>query len=375
MISVENSGIKKALVVRMGSIGDVILTTPVIEALAERCPRASIDFLTKKEYADLVKNHPALGKVWGFDPGSGFRGLLDLCTDIKSSEYDLLMDLHRNLRSTIVRALAGARINTAYNKHTLKRLLLKWLRINLLKGAPPVADRYFSALSGLGISREGRLPRLFIDPESQSSADAMLERTCVRKSGRLIGVAPGARHATKRWPAERFAHAAHQLGGHDSHVVMIGGPGDIEVAALVSSELESLGTPCADLSGRTTLLETAAVISRLSLLLTNDSGVMHMGDALSVPMVAVFGPTTRELGFYPLGALSAVAEAEGVSCRPCSLHGDSRCPKMHHKCMYDLEVGPVVIAAREVESMAQKGAGETAHSRPEAREQIKRGNA
>ena len=351
--------VESILVMRFSAIGDVILTLAAVEALQEKFPNARIDFLTKREYADLVRHHPAINAVLELDSQSGFAGLRQMTEKINQDGregegggyghgYDLIVDLHRSLRSIYVSIFGRAHIKRAYRKRTAARLLLKWLRINLLKNAPPVRERYFTALEDFRIQPDNRRPRLYIDDETAARVDTVLASEGTGPGDGYIALAPGASYPTKQWPAERFARAAAELAGDRTGVVLVGGKSDRPIADLVAAELKDSGLKVVDLTGRLSILESAAAIKRARCLVTNDSGLMHAGDALDVPLVAVFGPTSRELGFYPAGERSRVAERVGLECRPCTLHGDEKCPRGRLRCMEEVSMEEVVSKMREV---------------------------
>jgi heptosyltransferase-2 len=339
--------IRSILVVRFSAIGDVILTLPVAEALKERFPEARIDYATKAEFADLVRHHPAVNRVWTLAKNSGFKGLRAMAREIEGQRYDLLTDLHANLRSAYLRLCGNAVIKRVYRKRTGARLLLRYLRVNLLKDAAPVADRYFTALEDFEIIRGERAPRLFLDDSSRQTAARVMRAHGLDGSERLLALAPGANYPTKRWPPERFAEAAAQLMGPGMKAVILGSGSDHEVTGRTAAALRERGMEAADLAGELSILESAAVIARSSLLVTNDSGLMHVAAALNVPLVAVFGPTSRELGFYPLGPRSRVLET-ALPCRPCSLHGDRKCRRGDLLCMEEVSPDQVAKTAREV---------------------------
>jgi heptosyltransferase-2 len=167
-------------------------------------------------------------------------------------------------------------------------------------------------------------------------------------SERFLTVAPGASRPTKRWPVQGFIAAAGEAAGPHLTVAVLGDDKDHEVAQRLVHGLSAAGTRAVDLTGRLSLLGSAAVIERARALLTNDSGLMHVADALDVPLAAVFGPTSRELGFFPSGPNARVIERTGLACRPCTLHGDQSCPRGHHACMLELAPDEVAEAVREV---------------------------
>lgn len=349
----------KVLVIRMSAIGDVILTLPVVDAIRAKWPAARIDFAVKREFAELVAGHPGVARVWQFERASGLGGLFGLGRAMAAEGYDLVVDLHRNPRSIYLRWRSRAWMRRVYRKWTWQRILLKVTGINLLKNAPPVVDRYFTALEDFGVRRAGR-PKLHLSPTVTAAATVILAREGISPAG-FIAVAPGASYPTKQWPAAGFVAAAAELAGPGGQVAVLGGGSDREAAAAVATGLAERGVRAADLAGSLSLAESAAVIARARLLLTNDSGLMHVGDALDVPLVAVFGPTSRELGFYPLGPRSCVVEHNGVRCRPCTLHGDPSCKKKHHRCMEEICAEDVVLAARSrLVSLAQSDADSNA---------------
>jgi lipopolysaccharide heptosyltransferase II len=339
--------IKKVLVIRMSAIGDVILTLPVLEALAERWPSARIDYVLKGEFAELVRWHPAVNNIWEFERSEGLGGLRRLAGAVAAEDYDLVVDLHRNPRSIYLRWRGAGRMMRVYRKQTWQRMLLKTLGMNLLRDAAPVCDRYFTALEDFGITRSGRRPMLHLDEGALAAVSRVFADAGIGAADRLIAVAPGASYPTKQWGGEGFIEAAAALAGRDYQVIVLGGGRDREVAAEVAGELNRRGIVARDFAGRLKLIESAAALKRSALLLTNDSGLMHAGDALAVPLVAIFGPTSRELGFYPLGPRSRVVET-GLACRPCTLHGDQKCKKGHHRCMTEISAQDVIAAAREI---------------------------
>ena len=337
--------VRRILVVRFSAIGDIILTLPVVDALHTRFPEAEIEYLTRQENLDLVSHHPGVNRVWPFDRSLGFSELRRLGKILRERKYDLLIDLHQSLRSIYIRAAVRPHMARSYRKLTLSRRLLELARWNTLRDAPPVIDRYFTALEDFGVSREGRRPRLSVlDRARERSAEALLRAGLGEGEG-IIVLAPGASHPTKRWPPAAFAAAALALTPPGSRAVVLGGNSDREIAAEVGRVMARSGAAIVDVAGRLALGESAAVIERASLVITNDSGLMHMADALDRPLVAVFGPTSRELGFYPTGPRARVAELP-LDCRPCTLHGSDSCRLQHHRCLQELPVEAVVKLAR-----------------------------
>jgi len=347
----RRDNISSILVIRLSSIGDIIITTPVLSALRQKFPDAAIDFVVKKEFRELVADHPAVNHVWTFDKDSGFNGLKSLRKELDKQSYDLIVDLHRNLRSTYLRVCTKAFCKRGYRKRTLARLMLKKFRVNLLKNAPAVCDRYFTALEDFGVEREDRKPEFFISPETCKRVSELLKEKGLDPDGGHVCLAPGARYPTKQWFAEGYIEAGASLSKNGKAVVLVGDGPDEKVCSFIEEKLKEKGAKCLDLAGRLGIAESAAVVKKASVVISNDSGLMHIADALDRPLVAAFGPTTRELGFYPQGDKARVVEVQGLACRPCTLHGDRECPEGHHNCMR--MIGPDQVVG-EAEKMMEK---------------------
>ena len=348
--------IRKILMVRMSAIGDIILTTPLIRAAKSAFPEATIDFLTKQKYAELLEHHPLLRRAIGFDTDQGISGLLALIGELRKEHYDLVVDLQLNPRSILVRYLCGAHMQRRALKYSLERRLLKWFRINLLKKAPPVPERYFTALEDFNVRPNGYGPEIFPSAADEQKAEALLQKAGAAGQ-KLIGLAPGASRFTKIWPADRFAAAGEKLAKSlGAGIVILGGVEDSLISEQVVKKLKTNGTgPVLNLAGELSILQSTAVLKRLKLLLANDTALMHLATAVGTPVVAVFGPTTREFGFFPYSQKATVIQKAGMDCRPCSLHGDKSCPEQHFRCM--LEIDPDQVAAAGSALLSETGAG------------------
>jgi heptosyltransferase II len=294
--------------------------------------------LVKERYADVFLGHPAVDEVLTFE-SKGFRGWLG---EIRRRAFDVYLDIHDTPRSRLWGAFSGAARRLRYDKRAWPRRRLVWFKKESSALSGSVADRYLEALKPLGISPARREPSLRV----HEAADLPAEWKRRLGEGPLVGVAPGAAHATKRWPAERFAEAADALARDLSARVLILGAASDEAAA--RGVLERLRSPALNFAGKTSVRELLLLVRRCSVLLTNDSGAMHAAAAQAVPVAAVFGPTVRAFGFFPAGDRARALEVSGLSCRPCRLHGGSRCPEGHFRCMRDIPAARVTEAAREL---------------------------
>jgi heptosyltransferase-2 len=332
--------LRRILIIRTSSLGDIILTTPVLRLLRQYCPEARIEFLVKAEYQDVLREHPCIDRLWLLDTRQSLRHLL---RQLRQTRYDLVLDLHRTLRSRLLYLGVLSRRRLAYGKRTFQRALLVHLKWNTLGTKTPVPELYAAPLRKLGMTAPLAGPDMYLDTESQEAIRKDLAQAfAVQPERPLLAVAPGARWLTKRWPVERFAQVAQELAArHDAGVVILGDAYDAPMAAALGRRLS---VPVLNRVGHLSLMQTAALLQRAHLLLSNDSGLMHMATALQVPVVAVFGPTVPEFGFYPFQAQAQVL-SHPAPCRPCSTKGSNRCPRGHHHCMQGVSSVQVFDAA------------------------------
>ena len=205
----------------------------------------------------------------------------------------------------------------------------------------PIPLRYLDAVSSWGVSDDGLGMELVVKDDAKHSVTMKLKKGGIDINGNIVVLAPGAAHATKRWPAERFAGVGSYLIERGNRVVLVGGENDRSICREVEDWMRHQPL---NLAGKLSLQETAAVLKKSNFLISNDTGVMHMGAALGKPVVAIFGPTTRYLGFFPFRTRSLVVERP-VSCRPCSYHGTETCPRDHFQCMDQIHTSDVIRAA------------------------------
>lgn len=328
----------KTLVVRFSSIGDIVLTSPFFRVFRKEFPGTVVDVLTKTEFAPLLRHNRNINRVFEYDADDGIAGLMRLKKELRAQKYDLVVDLHGSLRSRYVRRL-GARKVVAVNKRIRERRALIKRKKNIYNESLSVAQRYIETVSFLDVEDDGLGTELTIPADI---ADAVNERITPLLKGSAFGFAicPGAKHLTKRWPEERFASAGarivRQLGGR---AFIFGGPEDEALCSRIAEKIVSTEGADAAVSfaGSLTLLETASALAHLRYAITNDTGLMHIAEAMGVPVFALFGPTVREFGFFPQRNDSIVLERNGLYCRPCSHIGLEKCPEGHFRCMTEVE--------------------------------------
>jgi len=340
----------KILIIRLSSLGDIVLSYPLIHQLHRTFPRARIHFLVRPEYRELLENHPFVDRVITLNPSDGLPGLLQLRKDIREQNYPVILDIHRNLRTFVllagsrfplplVRWLTGKPQIRVYRirKQQFARFLLVHFKINLYRQwygrTLSVREKYLKTAQPLGVPQS---PEVFEFPyplQYRTRARNILHSNGIDPP--FVVMAPGSRHFTKRWPAEYFAQLADLLyRNFQLKTVLVGGPEDQPVAREVLKH--SREKSIVSLTGELPLLFTVGVIHLSTAMVTNDSGLMHIADALQIPTLAIFGSTVKELGFFPLSSHSVVLENQSLSCRPCSHIGRETCPKGHFRCMREL---------------------------------------
>ena len=340
----------KTLVIRFSSIGDIVLSTPLLRVLRTHFPHGQIDFVTRTEYAELVKSNQNLNHTYEFDVRDGFEGLRALKKKIRDEGYGLVVDIHDSLRSKYLRSLRGPQ-RVVVNKRVFERSMLVNLKKNIYKDIVPVADRYIEPLSDLGIQNDGKGLELHIPDEVLFGVSGKIATLKLNRFEKVIGLCPGARHFTKRWPADRFARVGAAFAQKmDAKILLFGGEADASVCNQICWDINNQSgvDRATSLCGQSRLLETAATMQYCDVIVTNDTGLMHIAVAMKKKVVAVFGSTVREFGFFPYDPHAVVLETQGLGCRPCSHIGRSECPEKHFKCMMEIDPDQVYSRARNL---------------------------
>lgn len=326
--------INKTLILRLSSIGDVVLATPFLRVLRAAYPEAEIDFVVKKEFADLLRHNPNISRLHEVDTSFGKEELLRLKKHFSSQQYDAVFDLHNNFRTKFLRGGISAP-RFVIDKHTLERWLLVQCKWNLFKEIIPVAERYIETAATLRVKSDQRSCEIFTPQHTDESVRAKLTAYFPQREVKpMIALCPGAKHFTKRWSVEYYANLARRIIEKlDYKIIVLGGPDDAAICETIASIDRSR---IFDTCGAFSLLESVAAFDHCALAVTNDSGLMHIATARSCPVLAIFGSTVREFGFAPYNAKSIVMESSALACRPCSHIGRSACPKEHFRCMKEI---------------------------------------
>jgi len=338
-VAVPAGGFRNVHVLRLGSLGDVILALAMVEALRRAYPSARLTFWVKEEYADLVRFDPAISHVRVLErDGRRLEDLLSMSAELEDA--DLIVDLHGNLRTRLLafRQKSPLLRSPSFRLARSLRVHARWLG----RPAPPtVLERHGRLLARIGIETPGT-PRVHAGPDAEAWAAAWLSTWA--DGGSVVAMIPGAAHATKRWPEGHWIELHRRLreGGHRLLYFGLEEDRALVPALAATISLDSGSRWCME-----RLPRVAALLSRCVTAVAGDTGLMHLAAARGLRVVAMFGSTSPELGFTPAGEGHAVL-CRHEPCQPCTLHGRERCPKGHFRCMVGLSADQVADEARKI---------------------------
>lgn len=329
------------LVIQTAFIGDAILTLPLIQVLKKLEPDASVDVVVIPRTAELFGTHQAVQRVLVFDKRGadrGLNGLKRIVGRVQERAYDVALIPHRSLRSSLIARLGKVPIRIGFDRSAGWFLLTDKIRY---EPSLHEVERNLSLLSGLGIRWAVReLPQIYPSPNDVGRVDEFLKSSNLADVASLVAIAPGSVWKTKRWLEERYVELAKELVRNNQCVLLIGGKEDEPLCNDVKLQADSPRVTIA--AGKLTLLQSAELIRRCRVLVSNDSAPMHLAVAMRTPVVAIFGSTVPEFGFAPYGERDVVIETNGLSCRPCSVHGGHRCPIKTFDCMVNISTQDVL---------------------------------
>lgn len=329
----------KILVIRFSSIGDIVLTTPVIRCLKNQISDVEIHVLTKKKFSSLYKTNPYINKVYEYD-----NSLKKNIEELKLENYDYIVDLQKNKRSIrVTRALHKP--HSSFPKLNFKKFLLTTFKINLMPDIH-IVDRYFKAVEKLGVTNDYQGLDFFISEKNDYPLSDLPENFQKGYHAFVIG----GTYKTKILPAVKIVEIIQKL---NEPVILLGGPDDVERANEILSKISksqqlsnSATQQLISLVGKINLEQSASIVKKAKSVLTNDTGLMHIAAAFHKNIVSVWGNTVPELGMYPYlpneKEKCHIVECKDVKCRPCSKLGFKECPRKHFNCMMKINCDTVV---------------------------------
>ena len=306
----------KILVVRFSSIGDIVLTTPVVRMLKKQL-NAQVHYLTKSSYVSLLKNNPYIDSVYQIE-----NSITEVIADLKKEKYDYVIDLHNNLRTQILKIRLGVSAK-GFNKLNMEKFMLTNFKLDNMPKIH-IVDRYLETVKHLGIKNDNQGLDFFL------SANDKLDISIFPKN--YIVFVIGGQHATKILPNEKIISIIKKV---NKPVLLIGGPEDAHKGEEIAKACDKVVNTC----GKYSILQSASLVQQATMVITHDTGMMHIAAAFNKKIYSVWGNTVPEFGMYPYleSEQSKRIEVKGLNCRPCSKIGYDKCPKGHFKCMQEID--------------------------------------
>ncbi len=306
----------KILVVRFSSIGDIVLTTPVVRMLKKQL-NTEVHFLTKSTYVSLLKNNPYIDSVYQIE-----QSINEVIADLKKENYDYIIDLHNNLRTQILKFRLGVP-SRSFSKLNMEKFMLTVFKMDNLPEVH-IVDRYLDTVTNLGVKNDNEGLDFFLKDEDKLDLSQFPDS--------FIAFVIGGQHATKMLPTEKIISIINKL---NESVVLIGGAEDFERGEEIIAATENTINSC----GKYNINQSAYLVKNANHVITHDTGMMHIAAAVKKKIYSVWGNTVPAFGMHPYKAdeNSKIIEVKGLSCRPCSKIGYDKCPKGHFKCMQEID--------------------------------------
>ena len=313
----------KILIIRLSSIGDIVLTTPVIRCAKQQINNAEIHFVTKNQYISIVKSNPYIDKIHILNENLG-----ELINDLRNENFNYVIDLHHNYRSSRIKQSLGVP-SSSVNKLNLRKFLLVWMKINHMPDKHMV-DRNMETVANLGVKNDGKGLDFFVPANEEFKINELPQPF---QKG-FIAFVIGGTWATKKLPVEKIIAICRET----THpVILLGGKADFEEGEKVLSQ--SKGNVL-NFAGKISLSQSASLVREANVVLTNDTGLMHIAAAWKKKILTFWGNTVPDFGMVPYlpHPASLNLEVKNLSCRPCSKLGFEKCPRKHFRCMTEIDI-------------------------------------
>ena len=330
----------KFLIIRFSSIGDIVLTSPVVRCLKQQVQDAEIHFLVKDKFQSVVAHNPYIDKVHVL--AHSWELMIE---ELKTESYDYIIDLHHNVKTLRVKKALSAgsekKIKSfSFYKLNIQKYLLTALKINLLPKVH-IVDRYLKTVETFGVKNDGQGLDYFIAEEEQTK----LKDIPASHQAGYIACVIGAAHHTKKWPVHKWKQFCSEI---KHPVILLGGPEDREAAeAIAAVDDIKVYNAC----GKFSLNESADLVRKAKLVITHDTGLMHIAAAYKKPIISIWGNTVPAFGMTPyFGAAmvpDVIMQVHKLWCRPCSKIGYNKCPLGHFKCMEKIAVEDLLQRTRQ----------------------------
>lgn len=326
---------KRILIIQTAFIGDVVLTIPLLKVLKESQNDIEIDFLCITETSNILYGNPSVNEIIIYDKkgtDKGLKGLIKIIKKIRGKNYDIVISPHRSYRSALISFFSNSNNRISFDKSSLDFLYTQ--KVKYLKSTHEII-RNLKLLEPLGIQKaEIVRPDLFPGEDDKDNVVKLLKSHGLNDNDGFIVVAPGSIWYTKRFPEEKFINLINYFSEDDIRIVLIGSKSDYELCDRILNA--STNNKIYNLAGELSLLQSAELIKRGKLLITNDSAPLHIANSVGTDVIAIFGATVKDFGFYPYVKNDVVFEINGLDCRPCGIHGSNKCPVKTFDCMLQI---------------------------------------
>jgi heptosyltransferase-2 len=324
----------KFLIIRFSSIGDIVLTTPVIRCLKKQVQDAEVHFLTKDSFRSVVEHNPYIDKLHVLAHSWEL-----MIHELKEENYDYIIDLHHNVKTLRVKRALGKKSFSFY-KLNIEKYIYTSIKLNILPKVH-ITDRYLATLKSFGVKNDGAGLDYFISPGEETKKQDI---PTSHHAG-YIACVIGAAHNTKKWPVHKWKEFAERM---DHPLILLGGKEDAvngnEIATVDSVKVYNA-------CGKFSINESADLVRKAKLVITHDTGLMHIAAAYKRPIISIWGNTVPSFGMYPYYGDAPVPQSRfqvpKLWCRPCSKIGYDKCPRGHFKCMEKIEVADIVVAVKK----------------------------
>jgi len=327
--------IKKILIFQTAFVGDVVLITAMIRETKITFPNAAIDVLIIPSTANILSNNPHINKLIIYDKKKKTLSLfLSTILNLRKEKYDLVLSPHHSLRTGIMLFLSGIKNRVGFGKWTARHFFN--IKVEHFRGVHKLY-KLLNLLSPFTKRELSIQTELFPSAQDIDFADKFIKPDNIN-----ILIAPGSVWKTKCWPSDYYISLINGLLKHNIHVILSGSPSEKELCDHIIQNINPvLKDNITSTAGITNLIKTAALASKCRLVICNDSGTLHIANAMKIPVFAFFGPTLQRFGYFPYQKDDFVFETE-LDCRPCGTHGHNVCPLGHHNCMKNISPDSVI---------------------------------
>ncbi len=333
--------IKRYLIIQTAFLGDTILTEPIIETIKENDPDSFLSVLITPANRDVFSLNPKVDNIITYDKhgkDNGIMGFVKIVKKIKSFNFDVVISPHMSFRSSLVSLFSSAGMRIGFHEADISFVYTHRVR---KEKKLHERDRILKLLLPLNFKKVIKEIKLYYSEDNRRFIEGVFEAYSVKRDSKIVGINPTSVWPTKRWPKKHFKEVASAFTKEGFTVILFGTQKDWERCEYIKNGNERI----INLAGKTTIKDLFYAISRLNLLITNDSAPVHIASAYNVPTVDIYGPTVPEFGFYPLSDRHEIVEIKELECRPCGKHGSVSCHKKHFRCMLDITPKMVLDAA------------------------------